>query len=95
MWIAVAFVAPVLWAVSTHIDKYPVDRYFSTTDVGPLLVFTGIINLPLLGGIAALDASASRFRSRVSWSSRSRAHCIWLQCMSTFAGTGCAGGSSR
>ena len=58
MWIAVAFAAPVLWAVSTHLDKYLVDRYFKQTDVGPLLVFTGLINLPFIAAILFFDANA-------------------------------------
>ena len=28
-WIALAFCGPVLWALSTHIDKYLVERFFN------------------------------------------------------------------
>src|SRR4051812_16445583 len=28
MWLLYAFSGPVFWAISTHIDKYLVDRYF-------------------------------------------------------------------
>jgi drug/metabolite transporter (DMT)-like permease len=51
-WLAVAFVAPVLWAVSTHIDKYLVERYFKEQSVAVLLLFTaliGIVLLPFIG----------------------------------------------
>lgn len=51
-WLLVAFVAPVLWAVSTHIDKYLVERYFKERDVAVLLVFTALIGLVLLPFIA-------------------------------------------
>jgi uncharacterized membrane protein len=54
-WLPVAFSAPILWAVSTHIDKYLVDRYFHSRDVGPLLVFTAVIDLPFIAGIALFD----------------------------------------
>jgi len=44
-WIALAFCGPVLWAVSTHIDKYLVERFFKETGVGTLLIFTSLIGL--------------------------------------------------
>jgi uncharacterized membrane protein len=50
-WIALAFCGPVLWAVSTHIDKYLVDKFFRDTGVGTLLIFTsliGLIGLPII-----------------------------------------------
>jgi uncharacterized membrane protein len=40
-WLTFAFAAPVLWAISTHIDKYLVDRYFRQGSVAVLLLFTG------------------------------------------------------
>ncbi|SRR5579885_2864673 len=55
MWIALAFCGPVLWAASTHIDKYLVDRFFRDSDVGVLLVFTALVNLVPLPFIAAFD----------------------------------------
>jgi hypothetical protein len=30
MWLLYAFSGPIFWAISTHIDKYLVDRYFGT-----------------------------------------------------------------
>jgi len=50
-WIALAFCGPVLWAASTHIDKYLVEKFFKTTGVGTLLIFTsliGLIGLPII-----------------------------------------------
>ena len=50
-WIALAFCGPVLWALSTHIDKYLVEKFFKTTGVGTLLIFTsliGLIGLPII-----------------------------------------------
>jgi len=43
-----AFMGPVFWAASTHIDKYLVERYFKDSDVGVLLVFTALIGLVML-----------------------------------------------
>ena len=51
MWLALAFCGPVSWAISTHIDKYLVERFFKETGVGTLLIFTsliGLIGLPII-----------------------------------------------
>lgn len=52
-WIALAFCGPVLWAISTHIDKYLVERFFKDAGVGTLLIFTSLIGLLTLPVIAA------------------------------------------
>ncbi len=51
MWLLYAFSGPLLWAVSTHIDKFLVDRYFRHSDTTVLMVFTallGVAALPLI-----------------------------------------------
>ena len=51
MWLLYAFSGPLLWAVSTHIDKFLVDKYFRHSDTAVLMVFTaflGIFALPIL-----------------------------------------------
>jgi drug/metabolite transporter (DMT)-like permease len=47
-WLTFAFAGPVLWAISTHLDKYLVDRYFSTSNVAVLLMFTALAGLVML-----------------------------------------------
>ncbi len=47
-WLLFAFSGPVLWAISTHLDKYLVERYFKDTSVAVLLVFTALMGLTLL-----------------------------------------------
>jgi uncharacterized membrane protein len=47
-WLLFAFTGPVLWAISTHLDKYLVERYFKNSDVAALLVFTALIGLATL-----------------------------------------------
>jgi drug/metabolite transporter (DMT)-like permease len=50
-WLAFAFSGPVLWAISTHFDKYLVERYFKHSDVAVLLLFTafmGVLTLPFI-----------------------------------------------
>jgi drug/metabolite transporter (DMT)-like permease len=51
-WLVFAFSGPILWAISTHLDKYLVERYFKDSDVAALLIFTaliGVITLPFIG----------------------------------------------
>jgi uncharacterized membrane protein len=48
MWLLLAFSGPVCWAVSTHIDKYLVDRYFQDNDTAVLMLFTALVGVALL-----------------------------------------------
>jgi drug/metabolite transporter (DMT)-like permease len=52
-WILLAFCGPVLWAASTHIDKYLVERFFKDSGVGTLLIFTALVGVPGMPLIAA------------------------------------------
>ena len=47
-WLLFAFSGPILWAISTHIDKYLVERFFKHSSVAVLLVFTSLIGLVFL-----------------------------------------------
>jgi drug/metabolite transporter (DMT)-like permease len=50
-WLVFAFSGPVLWAISTHLDKYLVEKYFKHSDVAVLLLFTafiGVLTLPFI-----------------------------------------------
>jgi drug/metabolite transporter (DMT)-like permease len=55
MWLLYAFSGPVFWAVSTHIDKYLVDRYFRHSDTAVLMVFTALVGVALLPAIGLFD----------------------------------------
>ena len=57
-WLLFAFSGPVLWAISTHLDKYLVERFFKDTSVAVLLVFTALMGLALLPFIWAFDPDA-------------------------------------
>lgn len=51
LWLALAFLGPISWAASTHIDKYLVEKYFKDSNTAVLMVFTaivGVIALPLI-----------------------------------------------
>jgi len=50
-WLLFAILGPLSWALSTHIDKYLVDRYFRDSDTAVLMVFTavaGLLALPII-----------------------------------------------
>ena len=51
MWLLYAFSGPLLWAISTHIDKFLVDKYFRHSDTAVLIVFTafmGVLARPVI-----------------------------------------------
>jgi len=54
-WLVFALSGPVLWAISTHLDKYLVERYFKETDVAVLVVFTALMGLLLMPVIAVFE----------------------------------------
>jgi uncharacterized membrane protein len=50
-WLFFAFLGPVLWAISVHLDKYLVERFFKDSNVAVLLLFTafaGLLMLPFI-----------------------------------------------
>ena len=57
MWLLLAFLGPVCWAASTHIDKYLVDRYFHDSDTAVLMLFTALVGVALLPFIWWFDPS--------------------------------------
>ncbi len=47
-WVVFAFSGPVLWAISVHLDKYLVERFFKESHVAVMLLFTAFIGTLLL-----------------------------------------------
>ena len=47
-WFLIALSAPALWAVSNHIDKYLLKKYFNHQGIGALIIFSGLIYLFIL-----------------------------------------------
>jgi len=58
-WVVFAFSGPVLWAVSVHLDKYLVERFFKQSDVAVLLLFTAWVGVLLLPFIWIYDPSVT------------------------------------
>ena len=52
LWLLFAFSGPVLWAASTHVDKFLLEKYFRNASPAVLLVFTALIGLVMLPFIA-------------------------------------------
>lgn len=46
-WFLIALIAPAVWAVVNHIDKFIISRYFSGRGVGSLVIFTSLAGLIL------------------------------------------------
>jgi drug/metabolite transporter (DMT)-like permease len=58
-WVVLAFSGPVLWAISVHLDKYLVERFFKQSDVAVMLLFTAFIGLLLLPFIWFFEPSVT------------------------------------
>jgi drug/metabolite transporter (DMT)-like permease len=56
-WLLFAFSGPVLWAISVHLDKYIVDRFFKDSNVTVLVLFTAFIGLAMLPFIWVFEPS--------------------------------------
>ncbi len=59
-WLLFAFSGPVLWAISTHLDKYLVEQYFKHSDVAVLLLFAAFIGVLTLPFIAFFEPTILR-----------------------------------
>jgi uncharacterized membrane protein len=42
-WLFFAFCGPVLWAISVHLDKYLVERFFKEANVALMVLFTALV----------------------------------------------------
>jgi drug/metabolite transporter (DMT)-like permease len=58
-WVVFAFSGPVLWAISVHLDKYLVERFFRQSNVAVMLLFTAFIGLLLLPFIWFFEPSVT------------------------------------
>ena len=63
VWFVFALLGPVSWGISTHIDKYLVEKYFKHSDTAVLMVFTAIVGVFALPVIWFFDSGVVA----VSW----------------------------
>jgi drug/metabolite transporter (DMT)-like permease len=58
-WVVFAFSGPVLWAISVHLDKYLVERFFKESNVAVMLLFTAFVGVLLLPFIWLFEPSVT------------------------------------
>lgn len=45
-WLIFSLIAPALWALSNHIDKILITKYFQNNSISTLILYSGFIGLP-------------------------------------------------
>lgn len=60
-WFLAALLAPALWAVTNHIDKYLLDRYFKGGGEGALFIFSAVIGLFFIPIVAIIHPEALQY----------------------------------
>jgi len=56
-WLFIALISPALWAASSHIDKYLLEKYFKGRGVGALIIFSSIIGVFILPFILLIESN--------------------------------------
>lgn len=51
-WFLIALIAPILWSIVSHIDKYMLSKYLKGRGVGALLIFSSLSSIIILPFIA-------------------------------------------
>lgn len=54
----IALIAPALWAASNHFDKYIIGKYFKSTSVGAMMIFSALIGILVLPVAAFFQQAA-------------------------------------
>lgn len=54
-WFLIALIAPILWSITNHLDKYLISRFFKGGSIGALMIFSAIIGFLLLPVIFFID----------------------------------------
>ncbi len=56
-WLLIALIAPFLWALVNHADKYLLSKYFKVDGVGPLMIFSTLFGVFVLPVAFIIDPS--------------------------------------
>lgn len=54
-WFYIALIGPVLYAISNHIDKYLLEKYFKGGEAGALVIFSALFSIVALPIIYLID----------------------------------------
>jgi len=65
-WFLIALAAPALWAITNHIDKYLITRYFKSGGVGSLIIFSALIGLFVLPFILIIHPAVFSINSTLA-----------------------------
>jgi len=59
-WFILALIAPFLWAITNHIDKYLISKQLERIGVGSIIVFAAIVDLILIPVIIFIEPTVLR-----------------------------------
>lgn len=61
-WFLVSIIAPILWSINTHTDKYVLSKYFKGNGIGAVFLFSSLFSVLVSGAILIFtDASVFAF----------------------------------
>lgn len=60
-WILIAAVAPLLYAIANHTDKYLIERYFKGGEVGSFIIFSSVFSIIIIPFIAFFNPDVLSF----------------------------------
>ncbi len=66
-WIIIALIAPFIWSIVNHVDKYLVSKYFHGEGIGGLMIFVGIVSIPFALAILYLYPEVFSIPSAHIW----------------------------
>lgn len=52
-WFLIALIAPALWSVTNHLDKYLISKYFKGAGTGALIIFSALVGLLVMPAVYA------------------------------------------
>ncbi len=58
IWILIALLSPLLYAITNHVDKYLLSNYFQDRGVGSLIIFSGLFSVFALPIIYLVDRTS-------------------------------------
>src|ERR1039458_2519080 len=56
-WFCISLIAPVLWTIVNHIDKYLLSKYFKGNGIGAIFLFSSLFSVFVLPGILIFEPS--------------------------------------
>jgi len=70
-WFLIALIAPIVWSIVNHIDKYMLSKYLKERGLGALLIFSALSSVIILPFVLYFFM---RLRQSSLWSRAGDAH---------------------